>query len=160
MPSSRLQTAAPKPNQRATERARLADQPCIAVLATPMRRMVLIVEDEAILLMLAVSVLQAAGYDTLSASTVTEAVAIIEDPQQKLDLLFTDLGLGDQTDGGLTVGQTVGKSRPGLPVVYTTGRSVTDGVTKLFVEPSKFIPKPYTDKQLINAAADLLCDQT
>jgi DNA-binding NtrC family response regulator len=120
------------------------------------RRVVLIVEDQTILLVLAESVLQTAGYDTVSASTVAEAVAIIEDPEQKLDLLFTDLGLADQTDGGLAVGQTMAKSRPGLPVVYTTGRGVTDGIVKHFVEPSKFIPKPYTDNQLVSAAAELL----
>ena len=122
----------------------------------PMRRMVLIVEDEAILVVLAVSVLEAAGYDTVSASTVAEAVAIIEDSEQKLDLLFTDLGLADQTDGGLAVGQTMAKSRPGLPVVYTTGRGVTGDIVERFVEPSKFISKPYTDKQLVSAAAELL----
>lgn len=121
-----------------------------------MRRMVLIVEDEAVLLVLAVSALQAAGYDTVSARTVAEAVAIIEDPGLKLDLLFTDLGLADRTDGGLAVGQTMAKARPGLPVVYTTGRGVTDGIVKRFVEPSKFIVKPYTDKQLVSAAAELL----
>jgi DNA-binding NtrC family response regulator len=99
-----------------------------------------------------VSALEDAGYDTVSASTVAEAVAIIENPEQKLDLLFTDLGLADQTDGGLAVGQTMAKSRPGLPVVYTTGRGVTDRIIKLFVEPSKFIPKPYTNQQLVSAA--------
>ena len=117
---------------------------------------VLIVEDEAILLALAVSVLQAAGYDTVSASTVAEAVAIIENLGQKLDLLFTDLGLGDQTDGGLAVGDTMAKSRPGLPVVYTSGRGVTDAIVKLFVEPNRFIPKPYSDRQLARAADELL----
>jgi DNA-binding NtrC family response regulator len=121
-----------------------------------MRRVVLIVEDEAILQVLAESVLQAAGYDTVSASTVAEALAIIGKPKQKLDLLFTDLGLGDQTDGGLAVGQTMAKSRPGVPVVYTTGRGVTDGIVKLFVEPSTFISKPYTDRQLVSAATELL----
>jgi DNA-binding NtrC family response regulator len=117
--------------------------------------MVLIVEDEAVLLLLAVSVLQAAGYVTVSASTVAAAVAIIDDPEHKLDLLFTDLGLGDHTDGGLAVGQTMAKSRPGLPVVYTSGRGVTAGIVKRFVEPNKFIPKPYTDGQLVSAAAEL-----
>jgi DNA-binding NtrC family response regulator len=125
-----------------------------------MRRMVLIVEDEALILVLAVSVLQAAGYDTVSASTVAEAVAIIEDPEQNLDLLFTDLGLANQADGGLAVGQTMAKSRPGLPVVYTTGRGVTEGIVEQFVQPSRFIPKPYTDQQLVSAAADLLYAQT
>jgi CheY-like chemotaxis protein len=121
-----------------------------------MRRLVLIVEDEALLLLLAVSILRAAGYDTVSASTVAEAVAIIEDTEQKLDLLFTDLGLADHADGGLAVGQTMAESRPGLPIVYTTGRGLTDGIAKQFVEPSKFIPKPYTDQQLVSAAVELL----
>jgi hypothetical protein len=48
------------------------------------------------------------------------------------------------------------KSRPGLPVVYTTGRAVTDCVVDRFVEPSKFVPKPYTNEQLVGAAAELL----
>lgn len=121
-----------------------------------MRRMVLIVEDEVVLLVLAVSVLQAAGYDTLTASTVADAVTIIEDPEQKLDLLFTDLGLAGQMDGGLSVAQTMAKSRPGFPVVYTTGQEVTDAVLRRFVAPSKFIPKPYTNEQLVSTAADLL----
>ena len=69
-------------------------------LGASMRRVILVVEDEAILLMGAVSVLHDAHYDTVSASTVAEAVAIIEDPEQKLDLLFTDLGLADHKDGG------------------------------------------------------------
>jgi hypothetical protein len=58
---------------------------------------------------------------------------VIEDREQKLDPLFTDLGLGDHADGGLAVGQTMAKCRPGLPVVYTTGRGVTDGIVKLRV---------------------------
>jgi DNA-binding NtrC family response regulator len=143
-------------SQSFTEGPRRVDQPRIAVSGAAMRRVVLIVEDEALLLMLAGSVLQDAGYDTVSARTVAEAMAIIENPEQKLDLLFTDLGLADQTDGGIAVGQTMAESRPGVPVVYTTGRGVTDALVKLFVEPSTFIPKPYTDKQLASAAAGLL----
>jgi len=62
---------------------------------------VLIVEDAAPLLVLAESVLQSAGYATVSASTVAEALAVVEDTDQQLDLLFTDLGLRDQVEGGL-----------------------------------------------------------
>ena len=40
---------------------------------------VLVVEDETQILILAESVLQQAGYDTLSAATVAEAQAIIND---------------------------------------------------------------------------------
>ena len=41
-----------------------------------------------------------------------------------------------------------------IPVIYTTGRGVTDGMIALFVEPHRFVPKP--PQQLLRAAADLL----
>jgi DNA-binding NtrC family response regulator len=117
---------------------------------------VLIVEDEVPLLVLAESVLEEAGYQTTSASTVAEALAIIDDAEQKIDLLFTDLGLGEQMDGGLEIGQAFTKARPDLPVVYTTGRGVTDGMLKLFVEPNRFLAKPYTSEQLLTAVTDAM----
>ena len=54
---------------------------------------VLIVEDECLVLCLAESVLQQAGYDTVLAATVAEAEAVINS-DEKLDLVFTDMQLG------------------------------------------------------------------
>jgi DNA-binding NtrC family response regulator len=130
--------------------------PCAGVYGGPFMAVVLIVEDEIPLLILAESDLQAAGYETVSAASVAEALAVINDAEQKIDLLLTDLGLGDEPDGGLEIGQAAAKSRPGLPVVYTTGRGVTDGMIKLFVEPNRFLSKPYTREQLFTAVADAL----
>ena len=112
-----------------------------------MSGIILIVEDEPHLLILAESVLQDAGYKTISASTVAEALAIIES-DQRVDLLFTDLGLGDDAEGGLTLGAAFSKSRPGAPVLYVTARELTDGMSALFVEPHGFVAKPYTVEQL------------
>jgi DNA-binding NtrC family response regulator len=117
---------------------------------------VLIVEDETQVLILAESVLQGAGYETVSASTVAEALAIIESPDRQLDLLFTDITLRDEIDGGLTIGTAFAKSRPGAPVLYATGRGVTDGMVALFVEPNGFIAKPYTVEQLKTAITNLV----
>jgi FixJ family two-component response regulator len=44
----------------------------------------------------------------------------------------------------------------GTPVLYTSGRAITDGMKALFVENSDFLPKPYTDHALIDAIAKLL----
>jgi DNA-binding NtrC family response regulator len=117
---------------------------------------VLVVEDEMQVLILAESVLQEAGYETASASTVAEALAIIESPDRQLDLLFTDITLRDDTDGGLMVGTAFAKSRPGAPVLYTTARGVTDGMVALFVQPNGFVAKPYTVEQLKTAVANLV----
>ena len=42
------------------------------------------------------------------------------------------------------------------PVLYTSGRSATDGMKSLFAERSAFLSKPYTVQQLTSAVANLL----
>jgi DNA-binding NtrC family response regulator len=116
---------------------------------------VLIVEDDTQLLILAASILQQSGYETLSASSVAEALAIIE-TDHKINLLFTDIALGEDTEGGLTIGTSFATSRPRVPVLYTTARGVTDGMKAVFVEPNGFVAKPYTIDQLKTAVANLL----
>lgn len=106
-------------------------------------------------LVLGESVLQRAGYETLTAGTLAEAQAVIHS-DQKLDLVFTDITLPDNPEGGLQLGQLVRQARLGVPVLYTSGRTLTDGMKELFVDRSSFLPKPYTDEQLITAMADLL----
>jgi DNA-binding NtrC family response regulator len=116
---------------------------------------VLIIEDDVQVLMLAESVLQRAGYDTLTAATVGEAQALISS-DQKLDLVVTDITLNDHSEAGLSIGKVVEQSHDGVPVLYVSGREVTDGMRELFVSNSRFLPKPYTEHQLIHAVADLL----
>jgi CheY-like chemotaxis protein len=116
---------------------------------------VLIVEDEAVLLVLAESVLQTAGHDTLTASSLVEVQGIIESGT-KFDLLFTDLTLHEDHDAGIEAAKLVAEKKPGIPILYTSGRELTDGLKALFVENSEFVGKPYTDKLLLEALGKLL----
>jgi CheY-like chemotaxis protein len=116
---------------------------------------VLVVEDDSQVLALATSILQNAGYKALSAGTVAEAQALIHS-DHKLDLIFTDIGLANHPEGGITVGQMAAQERSGVPVLYTSGRAVTDGMKTLFAAKSSFLPKPYTDDDLIQAVGALL----
>ncbi len=111
---------------------------------------VLIVEDEAQVLLLAESYLQEHGHETFSASTMAEASAILERPN-KVDVLFTDLGLRDDLQAGLELAKAAVERRPYLKVLYTTGQAVTDGMRALFVEKSAMLVKPYTVDQLLTA---------
>ena len=61
--------------------------------------------------------------------------AIIETDHHRIDLLFTDLGFGNDAEGGLTIAAAFSKARPGVPVLYATARELTDGMKALFVEP-------------------------
>jgi DNA-binding response OmpR family regulator len=106
------------------------------------------VEDEVQVLILAESYLEEHGHKTLSAATVTQATAIIED-DQPLDLLFTDIGLGDDLQAGLELARAAVERRPGLKVLYATGQTITDGMEALFVEGSAVLAKPYTVEELL-----------
>lgn len=116
---------------------------------------VLIVEDEAQVRMLAEGILQEFGYETRSAATMTEAHAIIAS-DDKLDVLFVDIALMDNHDAGLELAQAAVKLRPDLPVIYTTGRGITDGMVAQFVQRNVFVPKPYRSQQLLTAISNVL----
>ena len=116
---------------------------------------VLIVEDEAVVLILTDSIVRHAGYETLTACTLMEATSIIES-DVPLHLVFTDLTLQEDHDAGIAIGKLVEEKRPGVPVLYTSGREPTDGLKSLFVENSGFVGKPYTDSQIVKAIAALM----
>jgi DNA-binding NtrC family response regulator len=109
--------------------------------------LVLIVEDEEQVRVLAESYLRGEGHRTLSASTVDEALAAL-DVADGVDILFTEIGLNDAIHGGLELAKEVVQRRPGLKVLYASDQSVTDGMRAMFVEGSAFLEKPYTVDQL------------
>jgi DNA-binding NtrC family response regulator len=116
---------------------------------------VLVVEDEEQVRVMAESILQEAGHETRCAASMTEAQAILES-DEKIDVLFADLSLMDSQEAGLHLAQAAAKHRPGLPVVYTTGRGVTDGMRALFVERNVFLAKPYNMQELLTAVSNVL----
>ena len=116
---------------------------------------ILVVEDEITVLALVESVLKHAGYDTLTASTLAEAQAILNS-DKKIDLVFTDVNLAVQSEGGIIVSQVARQLYPGIPIIFATARSITDGMEALQAEPCSFLPKPYTDEKIISAVSALL----
>ncbi len=108
---------------------------------------VLLVEDEDQVRVLAESFLQTAGHTTLSAGSSEQALALVSS-SDPIDLLFIDLNLKGVSEAGLSLAGQAVKMRPELKVIYTSGQAVTDGMQALFVENSAFLPKPYTVEQL------------
>jgi DNA-binding NtrC family response regulator len=80
---------------------------------------------------------------------------VIEE-RSDIDLLFTDIGLQQDSEAGLQLARDVAARRPGLPVLYTTGQGVTDGTRAMFAEPFGFVPKPYTPDDLKTVLSNLL----
>ena len=119
---------------------------------------VLVVEDEEQVRVLAESILQDADHQTITAANADEALSLLKS-DRTIDVLFTDLGLGTDLQAGIQIALEASKLRPGLPVLYTTGQGITDGMKALFIEASHLLPKPYTVEQL-NAALGVALRQT
>ena len=117
--------------------------------------LILIVEDDEQVRVLAEGVLLDHGYKTLSAATTDQALALVEGGE-KIDLLFTDIGLQSDIQAGLVLAQEVTRKWPQLPVLYTTGQGLTDGMQAMFVERFGYLAKPYTPEQLTTAVENLL----
>ncbi|HEX2264911.1 MAG TPA: response regulator, partial [Solirubrobacterales bacterium] len=81
-------------------------------------RRVLIVEDEALILMAAVDMLEEIGHEVLTASNAEAAMAVLAggDP---VDVMLTDINLPDMN--GEELARQARRLRPGLPVVFATG---------------------------------------
>jgi DNA-binding NtrC family response regulator len=116
---------------------------------------ILIVEDDEQVRVLAESVLRDAGYGVLAATALEGAQALLNS-DKLIDLLFVDVNLGGDLEAGLRIALNARERRPLLPVIYSTGQGVDDGKKALFTEPYLFLPKPYTSEQLINSIEYLL----
>ena len=98
---------------------------------------ILIVEDDDPVRVLSKSILRDAGYKVIAATAVDGSLALLE-TDQSIDLLFIDVILGQDLEAGLRVAQKARESRTGMPVVYTSGLGVNEGMKALFVEPFLF----------------------
>jgi DNA-binding NtrC family response regulator len=108
---------------------------------------VLVVDDDEEIRVLAESILKDAGHTAMSAIGAAGAEALLS-MDLAIDVLFIDIKLGADVEAGLHVAKAAVKRRPNLRLVYTTGQGVTDGMRAMFVEPFHFIAKPYTAEQV------------
>ena len=116
---------------------------------------ILIVEDDVFIREIAELMIQDWRHQTLAASDVDEALAILRSPQH-IDALFTDIYLKTLVHGGCDLALQAIALRPGLRVLYTTGNSMSDKMKALFVEGAYFLRKPYAQYQLQNSVEELL----
>lgn len=116
---------------------------------------VLIVEDELFTREIAMMMVEDWGYHPSSASDVSEALAILRSPQH-ISVLFTDIYLKDDVNGGCDLAREAVRLRPSLRVLYTTGNAASSTLKEQFVAGAGFIPKPYSPDQLKFALENLI----
>jgi CheY-like chemotaxis protein len=115
---------------------------------------VLLVEDEPLILLVAQDALEAGGYSVLAVQIASEALALLDDQFANLAGLVTDVRLPGGADAW-EIARHARELRPDLPVVYTTGDSAGDWPAQ-GVPKSVVVQKPYAGAQLLTALSTLV----
>jgi CheY-like chemotaxis protein len=114
--------------------------------------LILIVEDEPLVRLYAVSILEKAGFSTLQAGSAEVAIALLE-AGKDIGIVFTDIDLPAGMDG-LRLAHTIRHRWPPVEIVLTSGHvQVRD---KDMPERGHFLGKPYGSRELVETMRLLL----
>jgi CheY-like chemotaxis protein len=110
---------------------------------------VLVVDDDHPLLEMASRILTGAGFDVVAARNGSEALDTARS-MDRIDLLFTDIFMPGLS--GLELTEALGKERPTVPVLFTTGQSTDEVQAAVQATGHPILLKPYTAPDLRDAA--------
>jgi two-component system, response regulator PdtaR len=115
------------------------------------RPVILVVEDEPLVRIDVADALVEAGFEALEAGNADEAIAILE-RRSDIHMIFTDVEMPGSMDG-LKLAHYVRHRWPPIKIVATSGHA---RVTKeQLPKGGLFLPKPYSQKQMIRTICDL-----
>ncbi|MGY2227879.1 response regulator [Pseudomonas tolaasii] len=113
---------------------------------------ILVVEDDAIVRMLIVDVLEELEFSVVEAADAEEALKVVENSRQAIDLMMTDVGLPDMD--GKQLATKVRELRPALPILFASGYA-----ENIDVPPGmQVIGKPFSIDQLRDKVKSMLPD--
>ena len=110
----------------------------------PEHKTILFVEDEPLLGELMTEALTDKGFEVQTVPDAGGALRYLLSGAG-VDVLFTDIDLGAGMDGA-QLAKLAREMRPGLPIVYASGRRSMDQIST--VPDSVFLPKPYSLTQV------------
>ncbi|HEX4343580.1 MAG TPA: response regulator [Verrucomicrobiae bacterium] len=110
--------------------------------------MILLVEDESALRLLAKKILERYGYHVLTANSGVDALKVWATQSNEIKLLLTDMVMPEGMSGS-DLAKRLLVDKPGLKVIYSSGYSLElisrEGVLR---EGINFLPKPYSPERL------------
>jgi len=115
---------------------------------------ILIVDDEDVILRMAQSVLDEAGYDVLSASNGSEALDIYAAQSGRIDAILLDMTM--PVMGGEETMEHLAARWPDATVIATSGYNIQEAEHLFAVRPAGFLQKPYTAAQLTSKITEVV----
>jgi CheY-like chemotaxis protein len=114
---------------------------------------VLVVEDEPLLRMLAVEAVEAAGFVAIEARDADEAVAVLES-RSDISLLFTDIDMPGSMNG-LKLAHAVRGRWPPIKILVVSGKVRLQ--SSELPSSSRFVGKPYRAAAMVAELRSLAC---
>jgi CheY-like chemotaxis protein len=108
---------------------------------------IVVVDDDALVLMTTCSLLQDLGHQVFDAKSAGEALAIIE-REQSVSLVITDYSMPEMD--GVALARAITASRPDLPVIVATGYPTLPAAADL---DGPRLVKPFRQDELARAIA-------
>jgi nitrogen-specific signal transduction histidine kinase/CheY-like chemotaxis protein len=115
---------------------------------------ILVVDDEAFVLRMAQSALDAAGYEVLTANNGREALDIYAAQSGRIDAVLLDMTM--PVMGGEEAMAHLVSRWPNVTVVATSGYDRQEAERRFDPRPAGFLQKPYTAAQLSSKIAEVL----
>ena len=113
--------------------------------------LVLVVEDEFLVRMNALSLLEEAGFDVLEAGSADEAIALLE-ARKDIRIVFTDINMPGSMDG-LRLAHAIRYRWPPIELVLTSGQIRVRNED--MPERGRFLSKPYESSELVQVVRSL-----
>lgn len=113
---------------------------------------ILIVEDEALIRMLAVSILVDAGFQVIEAANADQALVAL-DTHPEIQAMFTDINMPGELDG-FDLAKAVHTRWPDVHLLLTSGKAIWPDANM----PSNgiFLPKPYSPDSIADILTSML----
>lgn len=109
------------------------------------RKPILVVEDEPLLRMMAIELVEEAGFDPVEARDADEAIAILE-ARTDIVIVFTDIDMPGSMNG-LKLAAAIRDRWPPIEIIITSGRFRLDDSS--IPARTVFFPKPYSHGEVI-----------
>jgi CheY-like chemotaxis protein len=106
---------------------------------------VLVVEDSPIILMNALDLVEAAGFEAVGAGDADEAIAILE-ARADIRLVFTDVEMPGTIDG-MKLAHYIRNRWPPIHLIVASGRVIKEEIE--LPAGARFFPKPYDNDAIV-----------
>jgi CheY-like chemotaxis protein len=113
--------------------------------------LVLVVEDEFLVRMNALSLLEEAGFGVLEAGSADEAIAVLE-RRKDIRIVFTDINMPGSMDG-LRLAHAIRDRWPPIQLVLTSGQMRLRNED--MPDRGRFLGKPYQSSELVRIVRSL-----